>query len=129
MRSFLNRKYRPQGSKPPRRPMKARRTPMARGAKPMRRAGKKVREWAAYRRRLKCIFVGLGVTICELRLPGCMVDNGLGFAHALKRRHITTHEDMMRVALLCNFCHSIIELQGEAKMSRIIDSIIARRAA
>lgn len=93
----------------------------------LRRLGPKGREWARVRRSLKCEFVGLGVTTCELRLPGCMVDNGLGFAHALKRRHITTPEDMRRVALLCNFCHQIVELQGEAKMSRIIDSIIRHR--
>ena len=94
---------------------------------PIRRAGRRTREWEKVRRQLKCKFVGMGVTTCELQLPGCMFDNGLGFAHALKRRHITTDEDMRRVALLCNNCHNAIELQGEAKMSRVIDSIIAGR--
>jgi hypothetical protein len=93
----------------------------------MRRDGKKTREWNRVRRQLKCQFVGMGVTTCELNLPGCMVDNGLGFAHALKRRHITNDEDMRRVILACNFCHNVLELNGEAKMSRIVDSIITKR--
>lgn len=100
---------------------------MSRGSKRLG-PGKRTREREKVRRQLKCKFVGMGVTTCELRLPGCMVDDGLGFAHALKRRHITTDEDMRRVALLCNSCHDVLELQGEAKMSRIIDSIISRRA-
>lgn len=95
---------------------------------PMRRLGRKGLEWVRVRRQLKCEFRGLGITTCELGLPGCMVDNGLGFAHALKRRHVATLADLRRVALLCNNCHDTLELNGEAKMCRIIDSLIAKRA-
>lgn len=95
----------------------------------LQRRGPKTRLWESVRRRLKCEFVGRGITTCELRLPGCMVDNGLGFAHRLKRRHIATVEELRRVALLCNNCHDVLELNGEAKMSKVIDSLIAKRAA
>jgi hypothetical protein len=101
---------------------------LGRGAT-LRRDGKKTRGWARVRRQLKCRFVGMGVTVCELNLPGCMFDSGLGFAHALKRRNIHTDEDMRRVILCCNICHDHLERQGEAQMARIVDGIIARRAA
>lgn len=120
MASALNRK---SGFKP-----RSEYAPLGRETR-MRRAGRRTRDWEKHRRALKREFDAAGNTTCELGLPGCMRDDGLGFAHALKRRHITNDADMRRVALLCNFCHSVIELQGEAKMCRVIDSIIARRAA
>jgi hypothetical protein len=94
---------------------------------PIRRAGRRTRTWEKVRRQLKCQFAGMGVTTCELRLPGCMFDNGLGFAHRLKRRHIHTTEELRNVILICNNRHDVIELQGEAKMARIFDSVIAGR--
>ena len=94
---------------------------------PVNRRGPKTREWERERRSLKCEFNARGITRCELGLPGCMGDDGLGFAHRRKRRNITTIAELRMVCLLCNFCHLIIELQGEAKMFRVIDRIIRQR--
>lgn len=93
----------------------------------LRRVGRRTRKWERVRRQLKCEFTARGITTCELRLPGCTYDDQLGFAHRLKRRHITTDEELRRVALLCSNCHQTLELNGEAKMCRVIDSLIARR--
>jgi hypothetical protein len=91
------------------------------------RKGRRTKEWERVRRQLKCEFTARGIQTCELRLPDCMVDNGLGFAHGYKRRHITTVAEPGRVILACNNCHDHIERQGEAAMSRIVDSVIAGR--
>ena len=94
----------------------------------IRRLGRKGREWARVRRQLKCEFVGRGITTCELRLPGCLIDNQLSFAHRYKRRHIATLEELRVVILCCVPCHNVIELNGEAKMCRIVNSVIAGRS-
>lgn len=91
---------------------------------PLRQLGKKGSEWANTRASLKKEFEAGGITTCEAKLPGCWRDNGLGFAHTKKRRHVT---DLRRVALLCNHCHDEFECKPEPEMERLIEAIIAAR--
>lgn len=93
----------------------------------MRKIGKKGLQWSRIRAGLVRQFEAMGITKCEARLTGCWHDNALGFAHRLKRRHITTEEELSRVALVCNICHDKLERLSESQMSQEIDAIIARR--
>lgn len=103
-------------------------TALERSRKRIRAAGKKGRAWAKARRELKVEFERVyGITACEERGPGCMVDDGLGFAHRLKRRFIQTKDELMHVALLCNACHDRWETAGHERMREAIDRIIAGR--
>lgn len=70
--------------------------------------GKKTKKWATTRSGLKPRFEAAGITTCELRYPGCWFNNGLGFAHAKKRRKLS-EEDLEVVILACNPCHDKIE--------------------
>lgn len=91
----------------------------------LRKIGKKARAWAKVRAQLKREFEAVGITRCEV----CGTSDNLGFAHRLKRRHITTEAELRIVALLCNRDHDAIELLGEEKMRPAIEAIIERRAA
>lgn len=93
----------------------------------LERRGPKTRAWERIRRQLKCWFWGHGITTCELQLPGCWIDDGLGFAHRYKRDLITDEEELRVVVLACNHCHQIAELQGHAKMKKIMDGAIRDR--
>ena len=93
----------------------------------LRRAGKKGKRWTKVRAELKREFLAMGVTACEGRWEGCMGDDGLTFAHSLKRRHITTDAQMREVVCLCVICHDRIEVMGEERMSGIVRGIIAAR--
>lgn len=92
----------------------------------MKKVGKKGQAWANKRRKLKREFEAAGITACELRLEGCMGNDGLGFAHALKRRNIKDIE-AAPVLLLCNNCHWQYEKLGEAKMNELVMARIALR--
>lgn len=91
--------------------------------------GPRTKQWDRIRRQLKVEFLKRGIITCELRLPGCRVDDTLGFAHRFKRRFIAfaDEDELATVALLCNHCHDVIE--GHERMKEIIDSVIERRAA
>ena len=91
----------------------------------MKKRGKKAREWERVRAELKKAFEAAGIVRCEV----CGTDENLGFAHRLKRRHITTEAELRVVALLCNRDHDALELLGEEKMRPAIEAIIQRRAA
>lgn len=93
---------------------------------PLRRVGKK-NWWIPLRAKAKVAFERAGVTTCEVQRPGCWRDNGLGWAHSLKRRHITTEEQRREVVLSCNACHDSIEILPEDVMYRIVREIILRR--
>lgn len=60
----------------------------------LRRVGKKTAEWDRVRAKLKPRFARAGIVRCEVMLPGCWRDNGLGFAHSKKRRNVVTQDDM-----------------------------------
>lgn len=95
--------------------------------KPMKRRGKKTLEWYKARAELKKEFERMGITACELRLKGCTSNFALSFAHRIKRRFITTEQELKIVALACLNCHNIIEAQGHEKMARAVDQAIANR--
>lgn len=102
------------------------RTPLQRKTA-LRRVGKKTSEWDSLRAKLKVRFERAGITTCEVRLPNCWRDNGLGFLHRLKRRNVTTPGELERVALGCNRCHDALEILPEMEMARRIDTIIDAR--
>src|SRR5688572_13394179 len=71
----------------------------------------KVAVWNRTRAKLKKKFLEKGVTQCQM----CGRANYLSFAHRLKRRKITTQEELEIVALLCTSnpdgkgCHDRLE--------------------
>lgn len=89
-------------------------------------AGKKTKEWADERKVLKEEFEKMGVTTCEIGLPGCAKNNFLGFAHLDKRRNLTK-EDLPQVVLACNPCHDNVELLNRIRMRKILTEIIKNR--
>lgn len=93
---------------------------------PLKRLGKKGLAWEKIRRDLKARFQRAGITTCELQWPACWNDNGLGFAHAKKRRNLKAGE-LSVVALLCNGCHEAIEILPEHEMERLVMAVIAGR--
>lgn len=98
-----------------------RKTPMKRG-KPLRRVSKN-NWWERLRPKLKVEFARADIIRCEV----CGGEFALGFAHAEKRRFITTREQQQEVALLCHKDHDSIEALGEKTMGPWIRGIIANR--
>jgi hypothetical protein len=96
---------------------------------PLKKLGKKGLAWEKCRRELKVKFQRAGITTCEIGelYPGCWIDNGLGFAHARKRRNLKPGE-LSVVILACNSCHDNLELLPESEMAKIVLDIIARRS-
>jgi hypothetical protein len=90
----------------------------------MLKPGKKTKQWAKTRAKLKEKFYSAGITTCELMFEDCWYDNGLGFAHSRKRRHVTNLEE---VILACNNCHDKIEKRPEDEMYFIVLAIIEAR--
>jgi len=74
----------------------------------------------------KIEFERVGITECEARLAPCWRNNALGFAHAKKRRKLTK-EELKKVILICNPCHSIIEVLPAEDMEAFVDKVIANR--
>lgn len=99
----------------------------------MIKAGKKTLEWEKVRRtELIPQFEEWGITTCEIKIEGvCWNNNALGFAHTLKRRDITTPEQLRRVVLACNPCHDIVEHRCQeyfgVSMETYLEGIIKRR--
>lgn len=91
----------------------------------LNKRGPKTREWDRVRASLKIEFMQRGDTACELRLPGCWRDNGLTFCHRVKRRFITTENELRVVCLGCMNCHRIIEDMDHAAMRNAVESAIA----
>ena len=101
---------------------------------------KKKTEWDKVRAKLKPRFEKAGIICCELRYEGCARDNFLGFAHALKRRHLDSHRffsnnlievgdprHMETTILACNFCHDRLERLLEEQMKLEVMKIIQKR--
>jgi hypothetical protein len=88
--------------------------------------GKRTEAWEKARAVLKGRFEAAGIITCELRFQGCWYDNGLGFAHTKKRRHLEGG-DLYRVVLACNHCHDLVELLPEREMTAILERRIMRR--
>lgn len=89
--------------------------------------GPRTKAWEKARRQLKWQFAQeLNVLTCELNYTGCWHDNGLGFAHAAKRRKLKP-EDLQDVILACNHCHDQLEVMPAEEMHRIVIEKIADR--
>ncbi len=95
---------------------------------PLRRVSKK-NWWEKLRPKLKKEFERAGITTCEVGYQGCWRDNGLGFAHSLKRRNIKTEDERREVVLACNCCHDKLEILPEHEMKRIVKVIIFCRTS
>lgn len=96
------------------------RTQIERRRKALKKVGKKGREAIRVRRLQKLEFAAMGITTCELRLEGCLIDDGLGFMHAQKRRNLSAYDLRHTVLLACNWCHWQWEKLGEAKMQELV---------
>lgn len=85
--------------------------------------GKRTKAWNAARKRLKVRFSAAGIERCEL----CGSTFAMSFMHRVKRRFITTPEELETVALGCVVCHDRIEKLPHEEMKEAIDKIIAAR--
>jgi len=69
--------------------------------------------WSKQVKKLTKEFESKGVTTCEIRLPGCWINNTLGFAHKHKRRWYYDKPELLgdfnQVLLACTSCHQKIE--------------------
>ena len=89
----------------------------------------KVDKWNRVRAKLKKRFYAMGITFCEM----CGRTDFLSFAHRLKRRFITTDEELEMVALLCmdnpqgKGCHNKLEHSSHEEMFERITEIIRTR--
>lgn len=88
------------------------RTPLKRGTG-LRRIGKRGKINLEANVRLKKIYAEKGITECEIRLPGCLKNWGLGFAHKHKRKDYYQCPEMLgnfyQTILACSSCHDKIE--------------------
>lgn len=72
------------------------------------------------------MFEEMGITSCEVRLPGCE-QFGETPAHRLKRRHYTDDRinSYEEIVICCPFCHDIIE--KDAKLTEEIFNRLRRK--
>lgn len=75
--------------------------------------GKKALEWLQASDELQEEYLMKGITLCELRFPGCWIGNALGFAHRYKRNDPRCEHTFKGTLLLCNNCHERIEYDRE----------------
>ena len=85
---------------------------------PLKKVGKRGRQWILARAKLKKEYERRGITKCEIHLPGCWGDNGLGFAHRHKRAWYYSRPGLIgqfnQTLLACNSCHDKIEHDKQA---------------
>lgn len=94
----------------------------------MKKGGHRTWQWARTRAKLKVRFERAGITRCELRVcTGCTGSHYLSFAHAVKRRFITTQQELEEVALACLACHQTIEAFNHEDMKSIVRLAISER--
>ena len=91
------------------------------------KAGKRTLKRRAMNVRLKKRSLEMGITTCEVRLEGCLINWALTWAHSYKGRNITTDERWMEAVCACVACHDKIELMKENEMGDLIRKIIANR--
>lgn len=87
---------------------------------------KKTTKWNSIRAKLKKEFLKKEIVECELRWPGCWIDNALSFAHLDKRRYLTD-EELTEVVLLCVPCHQKVEYKTRPEMRSILKHAINQR--
>src|ERR1700747_1608655 len=69
------------------------------------KTGPRTRERAKHNAELNKV----GITWCEIRLPGCTQNMGLTWAHSRKSRFLTAPEHWLEAARACLTCHMKIE--------------------
>lgn len=78
---------------------------------------KKRRSYRMTREELLDIYLGQGITRCELRFPNCTASMFLGIAHRHKRHWYLGREGRLwswnQTILACNNCHNVIEYNKE----------------
>ena len=83
-----------------------------------------VQGWSQTRRKLKLRFNALNIRACEV----CGSSYNLSFAHRVKRRFITTQEELENgCALLCQTDHDRLEFGDKNVMYAEITKIIEKR--
>lgn len=66
------------------------------------------------------------ITWCEW-LEGCGSTFGLAHAHRVKKRYITTREEWLNIARLCQTHHDLLEHGDKQVMYDVVTEIIANR--
>lgn len=89
--------------------------------------GKRGRAWSNARRKIKTDFERNGVTTCELRFEGCLINNFLGFAHSRRRRFITDEQGLFEVCLACQKCHETLDRMSHEETYQTVINIIENR--
>src|SRR5690242_16895378 len=98
------------------------------------KAGPRTNEWSRVLVRLKRKFAAWGITRCEFGFRGCLRTDGLGFAHAVKRRFLSSTarpgsaEHVETVALCCNLCHDQLDvgMSHQAMRASVLSVIYLR---
>ena len=90
----------------------------------MKKAGKRTAKRQAMNRKLD----QLGITRCEVRIPGKCVDSiMLTWAHSKKSRFLVSDEDWLEACRACIPCHDYIEAQSHEKMREAVVKAIGAR--
>ncbi len=86
-------------------------------------------KWQEIKPEVKNKFEEAGINSCEVRWEGCTGSYKLyrTFAHSLRRRRITTKEQMEEVLWACQHCHSILDARKEYETYAIVRKIISER--
>jgi hypothetical protein len=99
---------------------------------PKHKKRNKTEEWKTIRdNEIIPQFKEWGIVTCEIGLFPCVKYRYLGFAHTKKRRQIRSQDDLRRVVLACEPCHSIAEyscvkVTGKP-MTEFLEEIIKKR--
>ena len=86
-----------------------------------RKKESKIAEWNRVRKELIVDFKKAGITKCEIKLPLCLNNYMLGFAHTKKRRNVT---DLKRVVLACKNCHTVVEYACKANTGKTMEEFL-----
>lgn len=90
--------------------------------------GPRTKKRRAMNLRLKKLLLSLGITACEIKLPGCLRNFALSFAHSKKSRFLITEEDWMEAALACAACHDKLDNRmSHEEMNSLVKAAIANR--
>jgi hypothetical protein len=78
--------------------------------------------------KLKRLFIEQGwPQECELKLPGCLKNWALTWAHSRRSRYLKTEEEWMHAALTCVNCHQAVDSKPHKETFKIISDAINRR--
>lgn len=105
------------------------RKPFKKG-KGIKQSGKKTEQWREVRNDIRTKMLGMGIVRCELQWEGCLNNFTLGLAHSLRRRFITTNEELEEVILACVNCHEKLDYDhSKEETYEIVKKVIEGRNA